>query len=320
MKLALIGYGNVGRAFARLLERKRASFPFRIAGIHTARHGTAIDDRGLPLEPPFGPPAASIEDFLDRVKAEIVLEVTPLNPCTGEPAISHIRAAFARRMHVVTANKGPIAHAYATLREEADRAGVQFRFEATVMDGAPIFNMVGYSLPGVEIRGFAGVLNSTTNIVIEAMREGLSMEEGIERARRMGIAEADPSYDIDGWDSAAKTAALANVLLGAGVTPLDVETKGIARLTPNKVRDLAGKGKTVCLVSRARRTTSGVRLRVRAEVLPETDVLASVHGTSNLLLLETDLMGTIGIVSLAPTVDQTAYGLFSDVVAVAREA
>lgn len=320
MNLALIGYGNVGRAFARLLERKRSSFPFRITGIHTARHGTAIDEKGLPLEPEFGPQAPSAGDFLDRVNAEVVVEVTPLNPSTGEPAVSHIRAAFARKMHVVTANKGPIANAYASLRDEADCAGVQFRFESTVMDGAPVFNLVRYGLPGAQVRGFTGVLNSTTTIVIEALGEGLSLAEGIERARRMGIAESEPSYDIDGWDAAAKTAALANVLVDARVTPMAVETKGIGRLTPERVIELAGRRKTVRLVSRARRTAAGLRLRVRAEVLPETDLLASARGTSNLLLLETDLMGTIGVVSLSPTVDQTAYGLFSDLVAIAREA
>ena len=109
-------------------------------------------------------------------------------------------------MHVITANKGPIAHAYAALHEAARAAGVSFRFESTVMDGAPVYNMVRNSLPGVEVLGFTGVLNSTTKIVVEAMREGLSMEEGIRVARRLGIAEADACYDIDGWDSAAKTA------------------------------------------------------------------------------------------------------------------
>ncbi|MCE5308979.1 MAG: homoserine dehydrogenase [Acidobacteriales bacterium] len=318
MKLALIGYGNVGRAFGRLIERKRASFPFRIVGIHTLRHGTAIDPGGLAPEPVFGPPAASVDEFLDRTGAEVMIEVTPLNPATGEPAISHIRAAFARSMHVITANKGPIAHAYHNLRDEAAQAGVQFCFESTVMDGAPVFNLVNFALPGVEINGFTGVLNSTSKIVVEAMREGCSMEEGIERARQMGIAETDPSFDIDGWDSAAKTAALANVLLDARTTPQQVETKGIGRLTTARVCELAAEGKTVRLVSRAKRTPSGVRLRVRAEMLDETDLLASAHGTSNLLLFHTDLMGTVGTVSLDPTVEQTAYGLFSDLVNVAR--
>jgi len=318
LKLALIGYGNVGRAFGRLIERKRASFPFRIVGIHTARHGTAIDPAGLAPEPSFGPAATSVDEFLDRAGAEVLIEITPLNPATGEPAISHIRAGFARSMHVITANKGPIAHAYHELRQEAIRAGVEFRFESTVMDGAPIFNLVNFALPGVEISGFTGVLNSTSKVVVDAMREGCSMEEGIERARQMGIAETDATFDIDGWDSAAKTAALANVLLDARTTPQQVETKGIGRLTTARVRELAAEGKTVRLVSRAKRTANGIRLRVRAEVLEETDLLASARGTSNLLLFHTDLMGTLGTVSVDPTVDQTAYGLFSDLVNVAR--
>ena len=124
MKLALIGYGNVGRALARLLRRKRAEFPFTITGIHTLRRGTALDPRGLPDDPAFGPRAESIEEFLDGARAEAAVELTTLNPSTGEPAISHIRAAFARGMHAVTANKGPVAHAYGDLSEEAARAGV----------------------------------------------------------------------------------------------------------------------------------------------------------------------------------------------------
>ena len=121
MRLALIGYGNVGRAFARLLEAKRSTYPFKIGAVHTARHGTAYTVTG---EPEFGPTAASVDEFLDRADAEVMLELSALNPATGEPAISHIRAAFARGLHVVTANKGPIAHAYAALCNEARLAGV----------------------------------------------------------------------------------------------------------------------------------------------------------------------------------------------------
>ena len=318
MRLALIGYGNVGKAFARLLERQRGAFPFRICAIHTARHGTSYGDRGLPLDPPFGPPAASVDEFLDRARADVAIEITTLNPATGEPALSHIRAAFSRGIHVITANKGPIAHAYAGLRDAAAQRQVCFRFESTVMDGAPVFNMVRDTLPGVKIAGFTGVLNSTSKIAIAAMREGLTMEDGIRRAQQMGIAEADATYDIDGWDSAAKTAALANVLLDARVTPLEVDRRGIGRLTPERVQNFARQRKTVALVSRARVAPAGVKLRVRAEVLDDTDVLACVQGTSNLLLLHTDLMGTVGTVSISPGVEQTAYGLFSDLVDIAK--
>ncbi len=318
MRLALLGFGNTGKAFARLLEAKRNQYPFRITAIHTARHGTAYNPRGLGLDPEFGPSASGVDEFLDRAQPEVVLELTTLNPVDGEPAISHIRSAFARGAHVVTANKGPIAHAYAVLCEEARRAGLEFRFESTCMDGAPVFNMVRNNLPGVRILGFTGVLNSTSKVVIAAMRDGLTIDEGIDRARRIGISEADPSFDIDGWDSAAKTAALANVLMDARTRPQDVERRGIGRLTPERVQALADKRKTVCLVSRARSTSAGVRLRVRAEVLDDTDILATMHGTSNVLLLHTDLMGTVGTVSISPGVEQTAYGLFSDVVDIAK--
>ncbi|MBC8164466.1 MAG: homoserine dehydrogenase, partial [Bryobacteraceae bacterium] len=163
-----------------------------------------------------------------------------------------------------------------------------------------------------------GVLNSTTKVVIAAMHRGLTMQQGIEEAQQMGIAEADASYDIDGWDSAAKTAALANVLMDAQVTPESVDRRGIRDLTPEAVRALAERRKTVCLVSRAWQTECGIELKVAPEELADTELLATLQGTSNLLLLHTDLMGTVGTVSISPGVEQTAYGVFSDVVDIAR--
>ena len=314
MKLALIGYGNVARALVRLLRQKRREFPFTVTGIHTLRHGTAIDPAGLPPDPPFGPRAASIEEFFQGTAADIAVELTTLNPATGEPAVSHIRAAFARHMHVVTANKGPIACAYAGLRDEAARAGVGFRFESAVMDGAPVFNLWRHTMPGVRVLGFTGVLNSTSKVVVETMERGGSFEEGLAAARALGITEADGVFDVEGLDSAAKTAALANVLMDAGVTPQQVSTRGIARLTPSRLAEINRQGKTVRLVSRAHRNSRGLTLRVRGEVLDRRDLLASTPGTSNLILFHTDLMGTFGTVSINPQVEQTAYGVFSDLV------
>jgi homoserine dehydrogenase len=246
------------------------------------------------------------------------VEVTTLNPATGEPAIGHIRAAFARHIHVITANKGPIAHAYRALCAEARREQVEFRFESTVMDGTPIFSNIRNNLPGVEILGFRGVLNSTSKVVLAAMQRGLSMAEGIRQAQEMGIAEADPWYDIDGWDSSAKAAALANVLMDAATTPQKVERRGLRDIDPEEPVRLAQAGKAIQLVCSGQRKEGSVRLQVAPEILPATDMLATVSGTSNLLLLDTDLMGTIGTVSVNPGVQQTAYGLFSDLVDIAR--
>jgi homoserine dehydrogenase len=319
MRLALIGYGHVGRAFARLIDRQRSAFPHWIAAIHTARHGTAYAENGnLPLEPCSGPPAASIEEFLDRSQAEAAIEISSLAPESGEPAIHHIRAAFARGMHVVTANKGPIAYAYDELRTAARVARVEFRFEAVTMDGTPVYNLVRHTLPGVRILGFAGALNSTSTVILEALRRGLTREQAIDEARALGITEADPSFDIEGWDSACKAAALANVLMDARVTPRDVDRKGIGRITPDKLAGLDAKGKTVLLIARARRTPQSVKLRVRAEVIEQGSLLAACHGTTNLLVLHTDLMGDVGVFCVKPGVEQTAYGLFSDIVDIAR--
>jgi len=318
LNLALIGYGNVGQALARLLREKRREFPFAITGIHTLRHGTAVDPSGLPVSPQFGPGAASIEAFLESAHAQTAVELTTLNPSTGEPAIGHIRAALARGMHVVTANKGPLAHAYADLRDEAARAGLGFRFESAVMDGAPVFNFWPHTMPGVKVLGFTGVLNSTSNVVIETMEHGGSFEDGLAKARKLGITEADGAFDVEGWDSATKTATLANVLMDARVSPQQVSTRGITRLTTERVQQMAREGKTVRLISRGRRLPSGISLRVRAEVLKRGDPLASVPGTSNLILFHTDLMGTFGTVSIDPGVEQTAYGVFSDLVALSK--
>ncbi len=318
MRVALIGYGNVGKAFARLLSVKSSIYPFRIVGVHTKRHGTAYDPRGLSLEPSFGPPAFSVEEFLDRSQPDVAIEITTLAPNTGEPALSHIRAAFGRGLHVITANKGPIAHAYAELAAEARAAQVEFRFESTVMDGTPVFNVVRNNLPGVTILGFTGVLNSTSKIVVAAMERGLSMAEGTREAQALGVAEADASYDITGWDSAAKTAALANVLMDARVTPQQVQRSGIEQLTTGEAMAAAQSGGSIVLVSRGERQGHSIHLQVKPERIPQTDLLATAKGTSNLLLFHTDLMGTVGTMSINPGVEQTAYGLFSDLVDIAR--
>ena len=314
MRVALIGYGSVARAFVSLITGQRKRFPFRIAGVHTRRHGTAY---GSPLE--FGPAAESVGQFLDKAQAEVLVELSSLEPETGEPALTHIREAFARGMHVVTANKGPLAHAYSALRDEAAARGVQFRFESTVMDGAPVFNMVRNCLPGVRILGFSGALNSTTKIILRAMAEERTFAEGVAEAQELGITEADPSDDVDGWDSAVKTAALANVLMDAGVRPQDVEREGIGSVTAEEVLAAREAGEVYVLISRAETLPDGgVRMRVRPERLPRTDPLATARGTTNVLLLHTDLMGTVGTISIEPGVAQTAYGLLSDLVDITR--
>lgn len=296
MRLAILGYGNVTSA---LLPIVAGDSRFEVAGIHS---------RSRPAAPTF-------EHFLCECNADVLVELTTLNPLTGEPAMSHIRAAFARGMHVVTANKGPVANAYADLAAEAADRRIGFRFESSVMDGAPVFNQFRNNLPGVKVLGFAGVLNSTSKLIIECMEEGGSFEDGVRYAQKLGVAEADARYDTEGWDSAAKAATLANVFLDARTNPRRVERQGIEKLSGEYVRALAQEGKTIRLVSRGMRLTDGsVQLTVNPEVLPMTGMLAVGQGTSNVLLFETDKMGVLGTVSISPGVEQTAYGVYIDLV------
>jgi homoserine dehydrogenase len=198
----------------------------------------------------------------------------------------------------------------------ASRHGVGFRFEGTVMDGTPVFNLVNSCLPGVRVLGFSGVLNSTTNLILTGMESGQSFEESLAEAQRLGIAEADAAYDIDGWDAAVKAVALANVLMDSASRPADVDRKGIRAVKVEDLKSAATAGMALRLVARGKQTPNGVKLTVALEEVPASSVLGSVRGTSNALVLETDLMGDIAIVETDPGVEQTAYALLSDMISI----
>ena len=255
LDLILIGYGNVARRFASLLDEQRDTllrdhgFRARIVGIATRRHGQAyggpevVSGFSRTMGPPEGghyrkqTTLSFLRDALKRSAAAarqrrlVVIETTTLDIASGEPAIGHVRAALAGGAHVITANKGPVAFAYGALRRAAQRADRRFLFEGAVMDGVPIFNLVRETLPALNVLGFRGVVNSTTNFILTAMEDGQPFEKALAEMQARGVAEADASLDVDGWDAAAKTAALANVLLGANITPRDVDRHGIGPAT-----------------------------------------------------------------------------------------
>jgi homoserine dehydrogenase len=219
-------------------------------------------------------------------------------------------------VHVVTANKGPVAHAYRKLQRLAEANECCFRFEGTVMDGAPVFNLVASALPGSRIQGFYGILNSTTNFVLTEMQRGRSFRNSLERARRLGITETDSAYDIDGWDAATKTAVLANVLLGGRLSPAKIERTGIASI---RVEDLAQgcrEGKAIRLIARAHRDGRTIKAHVGLEPLRQDEPLAQIRGTSNALVLQTDTMKELTIIENDPGVEQTAYALLSDLLSI----
>lgn len=351
--LVLVGFGHVGRRFARLLQEKSVrlrgdyGLSWRVVGISTRSHGTAFEARGLDLEkalklvnaglslgqltPPdavqaLGPEAtglalikhATAETRLRQMQQLVVVETTLLDIKAGQPATDHVAAALRHGAHVVTANKGPVAFAYRELAAAAALARRRFLFEGAVMDGVPIFNLVRETLPAAEIEGFRGIINSTTNFILTAMEGGRSYEDALAEMQQAGIAEADPSFDVDGWDAAAKTAALINVLMHGSVTPHTIDRTGIGGITMDHVREAVGRGKRVRLVATAERRDGHPVGRVAPVELDAGDPLAHLTGMQNLLVLRTDVLGEIGIHQLDGGLTQTAYALLSDLIAIAR--
>lgn len=338
IRIALVGFGNVGRRFVEHLRGpyvpalQAAGARVRVTGIATARHGLAIDARGIDLGLALrlvakgrsletlhrGPRAGDVRAFIGRVPADVLVEVTTLDPRSGQPATGHVRQALGRGMHVITANKGPVAFALRPLKALAARKKRLFLHEGTVMDGTPVFNLVERCLRGARVVSFRGTLNSTTNLVLSRMEEGLTRSAAVKEAQALGIAEADPSNDLEGWDAAVKGCALANGLMGASVRPSQVRRRGIAGLTSLDVRRAARAGARVRLVVRGARQKGRVRVRVAPERVPFGDPLSG-SGPDAALVLETDLMGEIGVFEHGATVDQTAYALLSDLLQVVRE-
>jgi homoserine dehydrogenase len=318
--LALIGFGHVGKRFARLLGEQSASLASgyglscRIVATATRRHG--CEAGGKPCRDAF----AAIDHLASSdADLRVVVETTTLDIEKGEPATAHVRAAIAAGCHVVTANKGPVAFAYESLLREATAAGVSFLFEGAVMDGIPVFNMIRETLPCVRITGFEGVVNTTTNHILTEMERGTSFASALAKMQADGVAEADPSLDVDGWDAAAKTAALANVLMNARITPHDVARTGITEATGELARSARARGRRIKLVASARRSPDGVlSTRVEPRELAGDGLLAGLDGSANALILETDLLDRIAICQLSGSLTQTAYALLTDLVSIAR--
>jgi homoserine dehydrogenase len=324
----LLGFGNVNRALVQLLLKKSAELQepgiaWRVTGVATRRMGWIADSHGFDVEQLLKGSASSpagaaaphdVRSWLKEARADILFEATGLNVEDGQPAIDHIRAALELGAHAITANKGPIVHAYEELRSLAESKGKMFLFESTVMDGAPIFSLFRDSLPVVHLRGFRGILNSTTNVVLSDMENGLSFEQSVKRAQEAGLAETDPSHDLDGWDSAVKIAALVRVLMGVPIKLDEIERMGIRRLTGDEVRAARAAGKPYKLVCNAKREASHVKASVRPEQVELSDPLAWVAGPSSIVQFETDIFPNLTITENDPGLETTAYGMLADFV------
>ena len=331
--LCFLGFGNVNRTLVRLLEdraqelRERHNIAFRITGIASRRLGWIADPNGLDLatdvEQPNTSPVTSvtsvvkglagIREWLAAAQADILFEATSLNVKDGQPAVDHIRAALEHGAHAITANKGPIVHAYRELRDLAKARGKKFLFESTVMDGVPIFSLFT-QLPVIHLQGFHGILNSTTNVILSEMENGLSFDDALQKAQALGVAETDATHDIDGWDAAVKTAALATVLMDTPVKLEEIQREGIRDLTMQAVRNAKRDGWPFKLVCRAKREGNQVTASVAPEKVLATSPMGKIAGTSSYIYFETDIFPGLAVTEENPGLYATAYGLLADFV------
>jgi len=280
-------------------------------------------DKDFSVPPQARPPGLhstrDVREWLRLAKADVLFEATSLSPRDGQPAIDHIRAALELGAHAITANKGPIVHAYEELNSLASANGRRFLFESTVMDGVPIFSLFRDNLPALHLRGFRGILNSTTNVILCGMEEGLSFDEALARAQHIGVAETDPSNDVEGWDAAVKVAALVRVLMGAPIRLDEIQRQGIGELRGEAVRAARSEGRPYKLVCRAQRTNQIITASVRPEQVPLSDPLAWVAGTSSIVYFETDIFPGLAITENNPGLEATAYGMLADFVGAVTE-
>jgi homoserine dehydrogenase len=341
--LALIGFGNVARALARLLIRKqdllksKHRITFSLTGISTGRHGHAVNPNGLDIQKALElvesgkdisqltNPQSPISNSLDVIKyssADVMFENSPVNTQTGQPALDHIRTALELGMHVITANKGPVVHGYRELTALAAEKGKMFRFESTVLGGAPVFSVMREAFPLAELTSFKGIFNATTNVILSRMESGESYDEALAYAQKIGLAETDPTNDVDGWDAAIKVAALVTVLWDTPMTPQQVNPTGIRGITAEMIAKAKAEGKRYKLVCSAEKAEGKVEASVSPQLVDAASPLYGMMNSSTGITFRTDVILDYSITQTErPGMQggpvETAYGLFADFASIA---
>lgn len=331
--IGLVGFGTVARGLCQILSEKRAyllkelHFDFEIVAVTTRSRGTMYHPSGLSLsmllayaesKTPFTEhlKAWDSETMIRKSNATIIVELADSILTTGEPALSHCRAAFETGKHVVSGNKGPAALAYSELKTLADQKGCAFLNEATVLSGTPVFSFIKTALAGNNILGLRGILNGTTNYILREMEAGVSYKLALEKADSQGFLEADKMADVGGFDAQAKLAILANILFNQALNLDDIKCKGITELCELDIQTALREGKRWKLVASLTLKKNQILAEVKPEALPFSDPLSQVSGTLNAITFSTDLLGDVTLTGPGAGSVETGYGILSDLLTI----
>lgn len=339
INLAFIGYGHVAQGLTRILQQQQAKYEkifglrFLITAISDPIKGTAFDPEGLPpaqlLEAiekdgtldrlPCAHPHWDAMEMIQNSPSDGVVEMSYTNLETGEPATTYIAEALRRKKHVVTTNKGPIALNYDMLSSLALLHGVEIGVEGTVMSGTPCLFLGRRLLAGAGVSKIQGILNGTTNYILTRMEKGLSYADALAEAQAHGYAEADPSGDVEGYDTAAKVAILSRLVLGVSLPFGSIHRQGITSLTQADIAAALKAGEHWKLIGTVEKVEDQITARVQPERLPESNPLARVSGVDNALVYTTHYLGDVTLIGPGAGPLATGYAVIQDLLTIFQD-
>ncbi len=328
VRCSIIGFGAIGQGVAEVLLMKKEyleniGLDVRVVAVVDSK-GATISPDGVDLADCLARKKEKRTVALEKITGleviksidhELVIETTPTNIETGGAGLLNMLAAFEMGRDVVTSNKGPLTLRYRELVETAKAAGSSFRFEATVGGSMPVLNFAKEVLAGNNIRSVKGILNGTCNYILTRMlEERASYTDILAESMELGIAETDPTYDVEGIDSACKLVILANAIFGLEATYRDVDVTGITKITPEALEMAYENGHVIKLIGEVSRE----RIHVAPRLVPINHPLA-VGGTLNVASLDTELAGEITVTGKGAGSVETASAILSDLVSIYRE-
>ncbi|MCU0475903.1 MAG: homoserine dehydrogenase [Anaerolineae bacterium] len=336
MRIALIGFGNVGQGVAQLLRdhgaayRAQSGADIRITAVVTRSRGSlfrpdGLDPAALLTAMAAGglahyPEQAGLQRTVDLYQlgvgadVDVWVEATPSDLTNADEALGRCMRAANHKKHIVTANKGMLVLGYRALMDWASEVGSRVLFEATVMAGTPSIRLAQEALAGCTIQRVRGIVNGTTNYMLTEMEAGRTYDEALAEAQRLGYAETDPTADVDGLDAAYKLVILSNALFGKAPPLAQMSVSGIRGLTNADIAQAAAEGMRWKLIAEA--TPEGASVGLMK--LPLTHPLASVSGSQNAITYTTDLLGDVTLVGVGAGGLPTGYGIVSDLLGLHR--